>query len=186
MISLLLLGVKLDGTADELTGKEESLAAVEVGSADPEPALSLDMVGCTVPIPVVPAEDGGPDDVAAVAGWDVLVNPASVISLLLLGMKLDGTAEELTGKEESLAAVEMGSADPEPALPLQFDGCTVSTGAIVAEDCELDDVAAVESWDVLVNLPSVISLLMLGVMLDCTCPSLSRLELLLAAAKLGF
>ena len=62
-------------------------------------------MGCTVPTPAVPAEDGGRDEVAAVAGWDALVNPASVISLLLLGLKLDGTAEELTGKEESLAAV---------------------------------------------------------------------------------
>ena len=67
MISLLLLGMKLDGTAEELTCKE-SLAAVELGSVDPEPALPLDVVGCTVLTPAVPAEDGGPDDVAAVAG----------------------------------------------------------------------------------------------------------------------
>ncbi len=53
--------MKLDGTAEELTGKEESMAAVELGSGEPEPA-AIDST--------VPAEDGGPDDVAAVAGWD--------------------------------------------------------------------------------------------------------------------
>ena len=185
MISLLLLGVKLDGTAEELTCKKESLAAVEMGSADPEPALPLDVVGFTVPIPTVPAEDDGPDDVAAVAGWDALVNPASVISLLLLGMKLDVTAEELTGKEESLAAVELGSADPEPALPLDVVGCTVPIPTVPAEDDGPNEVAAVVGWDVFVNPASMISLLLLGVKLDGTAEEPTGKGESLAAVEIG-
>ena len=97
------------------------------------------VVGCTVPAPGIPAEDAGPEDVSGVEGCDVLVSPASVFSLLLLGVLLDGRGGEPAGEEEALAAAELGTGDPEPTLPLAVamlvepvSGCSVVEAALVA------------------------------------------------------